>query len=182
MSYRDELREIAFDRYGLVTTKEAELAGVPAVELRKLAARGALTHRGYGIYRYVDAPVTNRDQFAEAVLLAGDGAYLTHDAVLAFHELALVNPRRIRIGTPRRVRATLPSFVEIIKRNLPAEAITEYEGVRSTTVAQALADCQELVMPQRLAGAASEARLRGLITSSESKRLQRNRRRLRQAG
>ncbi len=182
MTYRDELREIAFDHYGLVTTKDAESAGVPPVELRKLASRGALERRGYGVYRYVNAPVTDRDQFAEAVLLAGDGAYLTHDAVLAFHRLALVNPRRIKVAAPRRVRAALPGYIELIKRELPAGAITEYEGVRSTTVRQALADCRDLVMPHRLAEATSEARVRGLITSDEARRLHRNRRRLKLAG
>ncbi|MCU1400122.1 MAG: hypothetical protein JWN62_3231 [Acidimicrobiales bacterium] len=45
----------------------------------------------------------------EAVLRVGADAYLTHDAVLAFHELAQVNPRLIRVGTPRRVRARMPT-------------------------------------------------------------------------
>ena len=38
--YRDIVREIALDQYGYVTTKQAAEAGVPAVELPKLAARG----------------------------------------------------------------------------------------------------------------------------------------------
>ena len=46
MGYRQELWEIAASRNSVMTVAEAEDADVPAVEVRKLAARGAL--RGYG--------------------------------------------------------------------------------------------------------------------------------------
>ena len=74
----------------------------------------------------------------EAVLRAGPGAYLTHDAVLALHDLGQVNPRRIRIATPKRARPHTPDYVEIIKRDLPAGQLTTVEGIPATTVAQAL--------------------------------------------
>ncbi|MDQ2707390.1 MAG: type IV toxin-antitoxin system AbiEi family antitoxin domain-containing protein [Actinomycetota bacterium] len=47
MTYRQQLRELAFDTHGVVTTRDAQAAVVPAVELRKLAARGALAHLGH---------------------------------------------------------------------------------------------------------------------------------------
>ena len=102
--YRDRVREIALGEYGYVTTKDAAAAGVPAVELRKLAARGALVHVAYGIYRVPDAPGSPFDQFAEALLRAGDGAYLRGDSVLALFGLADVNPRKIRVVAPKRSR------------------------------------------------------------------------------
>ncbi len=40
--YREIVRQIALDHYGYVTTKDAAEAGVPAVELPKLAMRGGL--------------------------------------------------------------------------------------------------------------------------------------------
>jgi len=101
----------------------------------------------------------------------GPDAYLTHDAVLALHGLGLVNPRRIRVGTPRRVRADVGRTVQVVNRpRLSADALTEYEGIPSTTVAQALADCARdgLVMPERLTDARREARRRGLITEREA--------------
>lgn len=49
--YRDIVREIALDQYGFVTTRDASEAGVPAVELPKLAARGGLENVAYGLYR-----------------------------------------------------------------------------------------------------------------------------------
>jgi len=41
MTYRQVLQEIARSSHGVVTTQQAREAGIPAVELRKIAARGA---------------------------------------------------------------------------------------------------------------------------------------------
>lgn len=167
MNYRRRLWQHAIGNYGLVTTRDAAELGVPTGELPKLAARGGMTHVAYGVYRLDDAPHTERDQFAEAVLRVGPEAYLTHDAVLALHELALVNPKQIRVATPRRTRAKHPPWIRVIRRDLTNEHITVYEGIRSTTVARALVDCRTLVMRDRLTQAAEEARVRGLLTREE---------------
>ena len=58
MNNREKLRWLAFDHHGIVTTDQAVAAGVPAVELRKLAARGALSRVGFGVYRMEEAPTT----------------------------------------------------------------------------------------------------------------------------
>lgn len=73
MKYRDTVREIAFDQYGYVATRDAVEAGVPAGEPPKLAARGALENIAYGLYRVPDVPPTCFDQFAEALLRVGKG-------------------------------------------------------------------------------------------------------------
>lgn len=62
VKYREIVRELALDRYGYVTTKDAVIAGVPAIELPKLAARGGLQNVAYGLYRVPDVPVTALDQ------------------------------------------------------------------------------------------------------------------------
>lgn len=171
MTYRQRVREYARDRYGYITTAQAAALGVPVVELRKLAARGALTHVSRGLYRLADALATDRDQFAEAVLRVGPDAYLTHDAVLALHGLALIDPHRIRVGTPRRVRVKLPGYVELILRDLPAGALAEYEAIPCTTVAQALVDCRGVVLADRLAQATKRACAEGLLTTREMRLL-----------
>lgn len=152
---------------------------MPAVELRKLAARGALAHIARGLYRIADPllPATPRDQFAEAVLRVGADADLTHDAVLSLHGLALVNPRHIRVATPHRVRADLPGHIRLIQRELPAETLTIYEGIPCTTVVQALVDCRGLVMAERLYQAARQAHREGLLTTRELHTFRRQQRR-----
>ena len=92
-TYRRRLHDQALEQYGYVTTRDAAEVAVPAVELRKLAQRGGLERVAYGLYRFEDIPRTGRDEFMEAVLRVGPEAYLSHDAVLALHDLGLANPR-----------------------------------------------------------------------------------------
>lgn len=116
---------------------------------------------------------TEYDQFAEALLRVGDGAYLRGDAVPALHHLALVNPRRIRVGVARRVRAALPDFIELREEERPESELTDYEGLRNTTVAAALLDCRNQVMTERLVDAAKQAKAEGLLTDREYARVRR---------
>lgn len=170
-TYRRRLWERALDQYGYVTTRDAEELDVPPVELRKLHQRGGLEHVGRGVYRFEDLPRTPRDQFMEAVLHVGPGAFLAGDAVLALHDLALVNPKRIRVATPHRVRRRLPAFLEVEQRPTPAPERTEYEGIPTMTVAQALRDCRGQVMTERLIEATHEAARAGLLAKNEAGRL-----------
>lgn len=168
---RRRLRERALDQYGYVTTRDAGELGIPVVELRKVAHRGGVEHIAYGLYRFDDIPRTDRDQYMEAVLRVGTDAYLTHDAVLALHDLGLVNPRRIRVGAPKRTRPQLPPYIEVIQRRLPTVDLTVYEGIPAATVARALLDCRGLVMQDRLVEAGQEAARRGLLRRTEADRI-----------
>lgn len=170
-TYRRRLWERALDQYGYVTTRDAEDLDVPAVELRKLHQRGGLQHVGHGLYRFEDIPHTARDQFMEAVLRVGPEAVLAGDAVLALHDLALVNPKRIRVATPRRVRRELPAFLEVERRQVRPPERTEYEGIPAVTVAQALRECQGKIMTERLIDATREAAREGLLHMTEADRL-----------
>jgi predicted transcriptional regulator of viral defense system len=170
-TYRRRLFERALDQYGYVTTDDAVELDIPRVELRKLHQRGGLERVGHGIYRFDDIPRTPHDQFMEAVLLVGPDAVLAGDAVLALHDLALVNPRHIRIATPKRIRRQLPPFLEVEQRPTQELDRTEYEGIPAMTVAQALRECRGKIMADRLVEAAQEAARIGLVTKREAERL-----------
>lgn len=167
-TYRRRLRQRALGQYGFVTTRDAQELGVPAAELPNLKRRGGIERISHGVYRFDDIPRTAKDQFMEAVLCAGPDAYLTGDAVLAFHDLAHVNPRRIRVATPHRHRRSLPDFIEVLPGTVDGAERTRYEGIPATTVARALRDCQGVVMPDRLADAAKEAARIGLLRRNEA--------------
>lgn len=170
-TYRRRLFDHALDHYGFVTTGDAAKLGVPAVELRKIARRGGVRHVAYGLYRFEDVPPTPEDEFMEAVLRVGPGAYLTGDAVLDLHGLGLVNPRRIRVGTAKRARPKLPARIEVVRAALPPEDMTTYEGIPSATVARALRDCRHTIMGERLIDAVREAERRGLVRRREARAL-----------
>lgn len=164
--YREIVREIALDHYGYVTTKEAAEAGVPTVELPKLAARGGLVNVAYGLYRVPDIPATAYDQFAEALLRAGEGAYLHGESVLALFNLADVNPRRIKVAVPRRARSKMPPYVELTQVNEGVRT-TFYEGLAAQPVADAILECRGRIERERLMDAGKQARGEGLLTTAE---------------
>jgi predicted transcriptional regulator of viral defense system len=170
-TYRDVVREIARDHYGYVTTREAAEAGVPPAELPKLASRGGLENVAYGLYRVVDTPTTPLDQYAEALLRAGDGAFLHGESVLALHGLADVNPRRIHVAVRRRTRPRLPPLVELtlVLGEVPT---TFHEGLLTQRVGAAIEECRGRIEPSRLVQATEQARDRGLITTTEWNDLQ----------
>lgn len=170
LKYRDVVREIALDHYGYVTTRDAVEAGVPGVELPKLAARGGLENVAYGLYRVPDVPPTRYDQFAEALLRVGEGAYLHGESVLALFGLADVNPRQIKVAVPRRARAKLPTFVELTQARSGGPT-TIYEGLQSQSVADALLECHGRIETERLLNAARQARAEGLLTTTEWQRV-----------
>jgi predicted transcriptional regulator of viral defense system len=171
MTYRQAVRELALQRHGYITTRAAREINVPPVELRKLASRGALVNRGYGVYRLTDAPTADMDQFAEVVYRIGEDAYLMGETVLAIYNLALVNPKKIQILSSRRVRAQLPPFVEIINGEIEPNEITTIEGIPATTVEKALRDCKTRIMPARFKEAVNRALKEGLMTEREAKGL-----------
>lgn len=164
--YRDIVREIALDQYGYVTTRDATAAGVPAKELPKLAARGGLENIAYGLYRVPDVPPTRYEQFAEALLRVGEGAYLHGESVLALLGLGDVNPRRIRVATSRRARPRLPGFVELTKVR-GGVSVRLYEGLASQSVADALVECRGRIETKSLLDTAEQARGEGLLTTAE---------------
>lgn len=170
LKYREVVREIAYDNYGFVTTKAAADAGVPAVELPKLAARSGLTNIAYGLYRVSDIPSTHIDQYAEALLRVGDDSYLHGESVLALFNLAEVNPRQIRVASPRRIRAKLPTYIKHT-RVTDDTPTTFYEGLHSQPVAEALLECRGRIETDRLVDAARQARKDGLLTATDAKRV-----------
>lgn len=136
MTHRQTLRELAFETHGVVTIRDAEAAGVPAVEVRKLAGRGALTGVGQGVYLMKEAPRAGLTEFAVAVALVGEEAVLVDDAVLAAHDLVQVNLRRIRVATGNRVRKRLPPSLELIHLRVPDEDRADIDGVPAQRLAR----------------------------------------------
>jgi predicted transcriptional regulator of viral defense system len=167
-TYRRTLRERALDQYGYVSTADAAELGVPSVELRKLAARGGLARRGFGLYRFEDIPLSGRDQFMEAVLLVGPGAFLIDESVLDLHNLGLVNPNSIHVGTHARVRRRMNGPIVVTRMSPEPSDLTVYEGIPCLRLARALLGCRGRIMGERLIVATREAREGGLLSRAEA--------------
>jgi len=172
-TYRQRAWDIAVGQHGYITTRDARENGIPVIELVKLAARGRLQHVARGIYRFDELPPTKFDPFYEAVLRVGHDAVLTGDAVLALHDLALVNPRAIRVAAPCRLRRELPAWVKVEQTVVPANEITMFEGIPTTTVARAMRDARKYVMTERLLAAIPTAVDEGLMGDVEARKIKR---------
>ena len=92
MTYYDDIYEQAVDNHYLFTTANAAAAGIPSVELAKLASRGRLESLGNGVYRLARYVPAESDPYAVAVARAGEGAYLYGESVIALLGLAPTNP------------------------------------------------------------------------------------------
>ncbi|MFZ4719159.1 MAG: hypothetical protein ACOYMR_07025 [Ilumatobacteraceae bacterium] len=177
LTARQQAWELATGQYGYVGVAEATEAGIPNIELVKLAARGRLRHVAYGLYHFDEMPPTPWDQYFEAVRRVGGDAHLTGESVLAIHGLALVNPQHIWVGTSRLVRAQIPDWMKVVREHVPADEMEEFEGIPVTTVARAIRDCAATVMRERLLDAVAEADRQGLLATGEAARLRRELRR-----
>lgn len=168
MSYRRDLWEIAASRHGVVTVAEAEDAGVPSVEVRKLAMRGALRAFGQGVYTHRDVPTSSFTEPAIAVALAGEGAFLQRESVLDLLGLGQFNPHKVRVGTRRRVRRRLPEWMELERRLDVSDAdLTQFAGIPATSIVQALEDMRGRMPPDRWKRVVKEAVDRTLIEKQD---------------
>lgn len=169
MTHFDDIYELAVDNYGLITSAEAKSLGVAKSELNRWVGTGRLLKRGQGVYKLVRYVPTEYDRYAEAVALVGDGSFLFGEAVLAMHGLALVNPRRISVGTTKRVRRGLPEWIQPV--TVSGKTVTSHEGIPSQSLAEAILECRGIVMGERLKSAVEAARREGLITKDEFEHL-----------
>jgi len=167
MSFYDDIYEYAADNYGLITSAKAREIGIPNVALVKLAHREKLRRIGHGVYRVKHYIPTPLDKYAEAVTLAGKGAYIFGESVLAMHGLALVNPPVINVATTARVRKKFPRGIALIARK-EEDPIVFYEGIPSQRVFEAIITCRTSVMSERLEDAINEAYRQSLINEKEA--------------
>lgn len=170
MSKYEEIYEVAADNYGLVTRDEAVRMGVSDKELSRLASDGRLTRIGHGVYRIKHHVPGDLDPYAESVALAGPGAYLYGESVLAMFALCSTNPAKMYVGTPRRIRRRLPRGMKVVQRKDVAD-VAAYEGIPSQAVGAAIRSCMGKIMPDRLQEAVREAQRQGLLRKDEAEEL-----------
>ena len=139
MTHLRTLLDAAGLQRGFVTPSDARNLGVPPVELPKLAARGALEHCAYGLYRIAGYPAQPGDEYIEAVLWAG-GGHISHESAMAVWELADVNPRRINVTVPKRVRRSGGTAYRLWIAQLAQRDVDEHLGIPATTPLRSVID------------------------------------------
>lgn len=132
-----KLAEIAALNLGVVTLEQARNAGVPSVEVHKLAKRGSLERVGTGVYRAGFFPRNEFSDAHESVLAVNADAWLAGESVLSLLNIGNFNPRKRLVKTTKRFQRKPPSATLVKVVNSPQET-TVYGGVRCEPVFLAL--------------------------------------------
>jgi len=168
------LLECAQRQYGYLTPDDARELDIDPTQLRLMAARHTLEHRGHGLYRMPMVPVTQLDAYMEAVLWTGRRGVLSHETALDLHELCDVNPSAIHLTVPRsfRTRKVVPAIYRLHRFDLDSAEIGWHEGIPIVTPERAILGGIEQALGWQLIDQAVEtARARGLISQLVAERL-----------
>lgn len=157
-----KIYESAADNYGLITNEQAHEIGVSTRNLNDLARRGRLMRLGFGVYQLSQYTPTEYDPYAQAVALAGPGAFLYGESVLALLNLTPTNPTRMYIGIPGRMRRTLNQGYRV-RQFFTNARIKPIEGIAAQVVPDAILAAKATVRTDRLVDSAREACRRGII-------------------
>jgi len=135
-------------RTAIVRSKELERAGLSRVQIRRMRERGLIERVGRGLYRRPDAPITERQDLAQAARLVPGGIVCLLSA-LRFHGLTTQNPFEVWLAIDRkawRPRIEHPPL-RLVYLSGPAlkQGIEEHEvsgvPVRVFSAAKTVADC-----------------------------------------
>lgn len=154
------LGAIAEQRWGLVTTSQAERAGVSRMQLSRMASAGAITRVLQGVYRMAGAPMLeHEDIIATWLATGGDSTERTTtgapglvvagiDATL-LHGIGDFYPEGHTLISPTRKGTRLPG-VKIKMRPITPEEVTYVEALPTLTIERTIADLVESWMDRSL--------------------------------
>lgn len=150
MTSYEKIWDVAEDNHGVITSAQASRLGVGPKSMVSMAANGRLLRLGYGVYKLEKHVPGPYDEYAAAVALAGEGAFVRGASSLMMRGLIPFDPAKMYLGVSGRFRRHLPDGYDVkVIRDPKVELI---EGIRVECVREAVADA-------RLSGAADSERL-----------------------
>jgi predicted transcriptional regulator of viral defense system len=176
MTNQEVLWDLAVEQDGFVTTLDARDAGIPVVELAKLAHRKKLRRVAQGVYRFDRWPAGRGEHYRFAVLWTGQrDAVLSHDTALDLLDLCDINPSHIHLTVPKQLRIRRAAQPEIVlhHEDLAEEELSWWEGIRCVTEFTAIKQGIQTDVPAHLLRqATATARARGRISVDQQRELE----------
>jgi predicted transcriptional regulator of viral defense system len=168
------LLDRAMDQHGLLTPRDAEAIGASEAALRRMARRGTLERRGFGIYAIPQLIADRLGQYQEALLWVREPGALSHDTALDLHDLCDINPVKVHVtvapGT--RLRRKLPAWLVVHHGPLDEGDLDWLEGLRIATPARAILDGIATHIGDRFIDeAVASATKRGLLRTADLRRI-----------
>ncbi len=146
-------------QFGLITTAQLALAGLTSGAIAQRVRSGRLHPLYRGVYAVGHNRLSQEAKYMAAVLAAGEGAALGHEAGAHHWAIWRRKPSQIDVITPgqRRPRAG----IRIHRcRALDPRDVTRYRGIPITTVARTLVDLAATLTAAQLANVIHEAAFR----------------------
>jgi predicted transcriptional regulator of viral defense system len=172
------LGSIAERRWGLVTTAQAEDAGVSRNQLARMASAGAIERVAQGVYRMAGAPRQDHEAiYATWLALGGATSFRTETGVApvvaagvtaaVVHDIGDFLPDGFDFIVPARKGTRLPG-VRLRVRRLTRDEVIPVGGLPALTVERALADLIETGTDLSLvAGAVGDAVRAGQLVAPD---------------
>lgn len=173
------LGDIAEGQEGYFAAAQAGAAGIDRHRLQRLARQGIIERDFRGIYRFPTYPLGDRAELWRAALWPSLGrrdvvGTLSHGTALSLYDVSTINPSRIDITIPRsvRLRRKVPKPYRLHFRDFEPSETTKLNGLPVTTLFRTLFDLMLDSSESQFVGEALEnATQKGLLTSTEAKRL-----------
>jgi very-short-patch-repair endonuclease len=135
------LRSFATHNHGALSAEEARRLGVPPKRLRAAVNRGEFEIAGDGVYRVAASAWTWHHRLRIALLVAGDGAAVSHRAAASLLAIPGFPARRIEIVAPHgRKNHRLPGVAFHESRYLPGTHVRRVDGLPVTSLDRTLFD------------------------------------------
>jgi predicted transcriptional regulator of viral defense system len=133
---------------GIARSRDLERAGISRTQLRRLTDAGLIERVGRGLYRRSGAPITERNDLAEAARRVPLGVVCLLSA-LRFHHLTTQNPHEVWMAIDRKAwrPAAAHPPLQLVYLSGPAlrEGVEQHDvggvPVRVFSAAKTVADC-----------------------------------------
>jgi len=129
---------LAARQYGLATAAQLRAAGVDKSAITRRVQSGRLHRIGRGVYAVGHTALSREGRFLAEVLIAGEGAALSHDACAELYEVRRWRTSLIDVVVPSDRRPKTSARVH--KTTLHPDDVTVHKGIPCTTIARLVVD------------------------------------------
>lgn len=155
------LGELARRQWGVVTREQLEAGGLGDSGVRDWVRDGRLHRLHRGIYAYGHDRLRIEGRWLAAVFACGPGAVLSYRSGAWLWEVRQNTAGLVDVTVPSRNGRMKRAGIRIHRsRRLAPEEVTEVRGIPVTTVARTLLDLADVLNPQALRRAITEAEYR----------------------
>jgi len=156
------LHRVARRQWGVVTRHQLAVLGFSANGIAEWARTGRLVRLHRGVYALGHDRLRPEGWWLAAVMACGPGAVLSHTSAARLWELRRSNSALIDVTVPSQNGRIRRKGVRVHRSGrLAPEEVTVRDGIPVTTVARTLLDLADVLDPQALRRAVTEAEYTG---------------------